>query len=236
MALPTSGPLSINDIAVEFGGSVPHSLSEYYGVAAGIPASGTIAIDDFYGKSSNLTIPIDFYHHGYGNHMGTVQVYIVNSSGNIITPISGGGASGLVYQISGQFSVSSLQSFDRVQASPVISPQNYRILWVYQSTGGIRGDYAIRDAVVDGTTYDFASNATGWLTTTIPSITDAATAFANASAVQTGQAVGKWNRRTGSTPTSGTGPTTGSGVYYVYAEVSSSKNGTFWLYSPLVTV
>jgi len=52
MALPSSGPLSINDIAVEFGGSVPHSLSEYYGVATGIPASGTIAIDDFYGTSS----------------------------------------------------------------------------------------------------------------------------------------------------------------------------------------
>jgi len=52
MALPSSGPLSINDIAVEFGGSAPHSLSEYYGVATGIPASGTIAIDDFYGAAA----------------------------------------------------------------------------------------------------------------------------------------------------------------------------------------
>jgi hypothetical protein len=55
MALPTSGPLSLNDIAGEFGGSVPHSLSEYYGVASGIPTSGTISIDDFYGASAALS-------------------------------------------------------------------------------------------------------------------------------------------------------------------------------------
>lgn len=52
MALPTSGPLSLNDIAGEFGGSTPHSLSEYYGAAAGIPTSGTIRISDFYGAAS----------------------------------------------------------------------------------------------------------------------------------------------------------------------------------------
>lgn len=51
MALPISGTLSIADIAGEFGGVVPHALSEYYGVAAGIPASGLIAISDFYGAS-----------------------------------------------------------------------------------------------------------------------------------------------------------------------------------------
>lgn len=52
MALPSSGPLSINDIAVEFGGAAPHSLSEYYGVAAGVPTSGAISINNFYGTSS----------------------------------------------------------------------------------------------------------------------------------------------------------------------------------------
>jgi len=52
MVLPSSGPLSLNDIAGEFGGSVPHSLNEYYSAATGIPASGTIAIGNFYGKSA----------------------------------------------------------------------------------------------------------------------------------------------------------------------------------------
>jgi hypothetical protein len=52
MALPSSGQLSIDDIVGEFGGSAPHGLEEYYGAAAGIPASGEISIQDFYGASS----------------------------------------------------------------------------------------------------------------------------------------------------------------------------------------
>lgn len=52
MALPSSGTLSLSDIASEFGGSTPHSLSEYYGAASGIPSSGTISISDFYGASN----------------------------------------------------------------------------------------------------------------------------------------------------------------------------------------
>lgn len=48
MPLPSTGQLSINDIAVEFGGTAPHALSEYYG-AGGAPASGRLAISDFYG-------------------------------------------------------------------------------------------------------------------------------------------------------------------------------------------
>ena len=52
MALPNSGPLSLADIQTEFGGSNPASLTEYYGVSAGIPASGVISISDFYGTSS----------------------------------------------------------------------------------------------------------------------------------------------------------------------------------------
>jgi hypothetical protein len=52
MALQTSGQISLSDIQGEFGGSAPTSLSEYYGAAAGIPASGQISISDFYGATS----------------------------------------------------------------------------------------------------------------------------------------------------------------------------------------
>ena len=52
MALPSSGPLSLLDIAGEFGGSTPHGLSEYYAAASGVPSSGTISIGNFYGKSA----------------------------------------------------------------------------------------------------------------------------------------------------------------------------------------
>lgn len=52
MTLQTSGPISLGNIQTEFGGSNPISLSEYYDVAAGIPASGTISIGDFYGATA----------------------------------------------------------------------------------------------------------------------------------------------------------------------------------------
>ena len=57
MALPSSGSISLNQIATEFGGSTPHSLSEYYGVAAGVPSSGAIDFADFYGTSAIPILP-----------------------------------------------------------------------------------------------------------------------------------------------------------------------------------
>lgn len=58
MALQSSGAISLGDIAGEFGGSAPHSLSEYYGAASGIPASGAIDLSDFYGKSSSFAFTL----------------------------------------------------------------------------------------------------------------------------------------------------------------------------------
>jgi len=56
MALQSSGQIKLSEIATEFGGSAPHSLSEYYGVASGVPASGQIKLGaDFYG-TSNIVI------------------------------------------------------------------------------------------------------------------------------------------------------------------------------------
>ena len=52
MPLQTSGAISLADIAGEFGGSTPHSMSEYYGASSGIPASGTISMNQFYGASA----------------------------------------------------------------------------------------------------------------------------------------------------------------------------------------
>lgn len=65
MALQSSGPISNNDIAGEFGGSTPHSLSEYYrngGLVPGnntnIPTSGTIRLSDFYGAVNEIIVNI----------------------------------------------------------------------------------------------------------------------------------------------------------------------------------
>lgn len=60
-ALQASGAISINDLATEFGGSAPHGMSEYYkggslvpniSVNSGVPTSGIISLDDFYGAAS----------------------------------------------------------------------------------------------------------------------------------------------------------------------------------------
>jgi hypothetical protein len=58
MAIETSGAISLGttagtnrSISAEFGGTTPHSLSEYYGVDS-VPGSGAISFSDFYGTSS----------------------------------------------------------------------------------------------------------------------------------------------------------------------------------------
>ncbi len=52
MALQSSGAISLANVQTEFGGSNPIGINEYYGVAAGVPGSGTISLYDFYGKSA----------------------------------------------------------------------------------------------------------------------------------------------------------------------------------------
>jgi hypothetical protein len=58
MAVTSSAPISITDLVTEFGGSAPHSLTEYYrggslvpNVTANnsVPTSGAISLTDFFG-------------------------------------------------------------------------------------------------------------------------------------------------------------------------------------------
>jgi hypothetical protein len=58
MVLQTSGQICLDDLVTEFGGTAPHCLSEYYrggglvpdtATNSGIPSSGTLCMDDFYG-------------------------------------------------------------------------------------------------------------------------------------------------------------------------------------------
>lgn len=57
MAINTTGPISIGSIVTEFGGTAPHSLSEYYRNGTfvtsnntGVPTAGTISLANFYGS------------------------------------------------------------------------------------------------------------------------------------------------------------------------------------------
>jgi len=91
MTLPSSGALSLSQIAGEFGGSTPHSLSEYYGVASGVPSSGAISISQFYGKSSYSGTPTcNMWICGGGGGGGSTYGVSSNTAG-------GGGAGAQVW-------------------------------------------------------------------------------------------------------------------------------------------
>jgi hypothetical protein len=71
MAIRTSGPLPITEIVTEFGGSVPHGLSEYYGNGVflskgyfpptpAIPISpNPLSISNFYGKTRKVPVTVE---------------------------------------------------------------------------------------------------------------------------------------------------------------------------------
>ena len=65
MALQSDGAITLAQIAAEFGGSTPHSLSEYYRNGSfvtsnntNVPTSGTIDFADFYGAVKQITVTI----------------------------------------------------------------------------------------------------------------------------------------------------------------------------------
>jgi hypothetical protein len=65
MALQSSGAISLNDIQTEFGGTNPISMSEYYRGGSfvtdnntGVPTSGAIDFNDFYGTSKQFSFTI----------------------------------------------------------------------------------------------------------------------------------------------------------------------------------
>ena len=61
MACPSSGSINIQDLVDEFGGSIPHSMSEYYrnggevpGNNTNVPESGTISLSNFYSAVNEI--------------------------------------------------------------------------------------------------------------------------------------------------------------------------------------
>jgi len=87
MVLQSSGAISLNDIQNEFGGSNPIGINEYYGVASGIPSSGTISLNQFYGASGD-TWEIIMHTDGYkgsGNNIGNSTAFGETGTSNFKT-------------------------------------------------------------------------------------------------------------------------------------------------------
>jgi len=96
MALQASGQISLSDIAAEFGGTAPHSMSEYYGGGDNVPAganpgiatSGAINMNSFYGGVAatvlNITSSVNNYDIGAqaisaGGDKSTPVILTINS-------------------------------------------------------------------------------------------------------------------------------------------------------------
>ena len=96
MALPSSGPLSLNDIQGEFGGTNPIGMNEYYaggglvpsgttGTFGAVPSSGALSIQNFYGTSNFVPIYIEEVFQTWlhtGNSSTQTITNGVNLSGN----------------------------------------------------------------------------------------------------------------------------------------------------------
>jgi hypothetical protein len=101
MPLPSSGPITIQQIATEFGGTAPHSLNEYYrGGAfvantpanANIPASGAIALSNFYGASKSrvtVNLVISTNTQNYDVYVNRGGSYVAGNTDVILTINSG---------------------------------------------------------------------------------------------------------------------------------------------------
>ena len=91
MAVKSSGALAIQgDIVAEFGGSQPHSLSEYYGGAGLVPAganpgvatSGAINMNSFYGTVAATVLTISSNTNNYN-----IKSSAVAAGGDVGTPV-----------------------------------------------------------------------------------------------------------------------------------------------------
>jgi hypothetical protein len=113
MTLQSSGPISLANVQTEFGGTNPIGINEYYGAAAGVPASGTISLNDFYGKSAGFVwtqyyLGETFELDGILNYDGLIKTPGSDASPvtygiELIVPsaMEGGGSSTLKYYVGG---------------------------------------------------------------------------------------------------------------------------------------
>lgn len=97
MALPSSGTISVLQVAQMFGGSTPHSLSEYYkggsyvlttDTAPNVPTSGTISLSNFHGaeivESYVATVTAGTARNNEYNALGSTVSLEVNTSGDMV--------------------------------------------------------------------------------------------------------------------------------------------------------
>ena len=181
------------------------------------------------GGAGGALLDLTFYESRYGSNMGSVNVYVVDTSGNI--------QGSAVYSASGQDGELGGWA-QRTAAAPEVSG-DFRIAWHYVSGSSFRGDYAIDTVSLQGNSYNFDSSNDSFVRS-YSNTSSSTLALSNSESVSTSTTNGKWNRDSGGTSSSSTGPSSAqSGAYYMYCETSTSGAGfpniNFWLFSPVIT-
>jgi len=111
MALPSTGQLSLSQIAAEFGGTTPHALSEYYaggayvqpsasGTVGTVPSSGQIGINIFHGT-------VKYNAQWTGNSIYYLDWGIYTSGSNFYFRANGGNGTTLSANTNGSFTTGS---------------------------------------------------------------------------------------------------------------------------------
>lgn len=158
MAIKTSGPISIQDIVNEFGGSEPHALNEYYkggslvpisNANSNVPTSGAISLQNFYGASRNIVMSYNMYGGGGGGGNG-----FANGSG------SGRAPSGKRTGIMTKAAYDALITSNGGSLPSVIDASNF----LASAAGGLGGNIASNNGTIVGTaggSSDFGAGGAG---------------------------------------------------------------------------
>jgi hypothetical protein len=168
MALQSSGQITLQNIATEFGGTAPHSLTEYYAAATGIPASGVISIQDFYGASAITNWIADITKgqktaqyvtwRGYSTvqSIGSITDNTVdNLSGATVRQFASLNNSTLYFEVNGNYSNSGWTSIDagpynftRASAGYNYNSSNNFTQWYWSSISSTDPFFVSNDTVV----------------------------------------------------------------------------------------
>lgn len=109
MALQSSGAISLNDIATEFGGTTPINISDYYRGGSrvpnitlnnAVPMAGALSLSNFYGATNRVTINIS---------IGQQNNYILNTAKAGASYIAG--ASNIIATVTGNISATHTNVF-----------------------------------------------------------------------------------------------------------------------------
>jgi hypothetical protein len=176
-------------------------------------------------------VTFSYDYNSYGADIGTIYLYAVDTSGNILETIKS-------YSPGSQ---SSTTWFTDTGSFTVPSGGCHLCIRHLKSSSSYRGDYAVANFTIDGVNYSITSDSAGFSTSTGVNTPFSTTAWDSKITVPTSTSgvLGRWLRDSGGTGSSNTGPTAApTGTYYFYTEASSPNstvNISYWLFSPLIT-